>query len=97
MAAVRVIARAQAREGKAEELKKLLRRMVAPTRAEKGCEFYELFESNHPGLFFFNELWASQADLDAHASSSHFRDVFGGAANELMQVPFEVNLLTEVV
>jgi len=54
MAEVRVIARAVAREGKAGELKALLRGMVKPTRAEEGCKYYELFESNLPGLFYFN-------------------------------------------
>lgn len=95
MAIVRVIARAEAREGKSEELKSLLRRMVVPTRAEQGCSFYELFESNLPGVFYFNELWNSLADLDAYANSSHFKEIFG-KAKELLKVPLEVNLLEEV-
>ncbi len=96
MAQVRVIARAVAREGKAEELRNLLRGMVAPTRAEAGCIYYELFESNLPGLFYFNELWESQRHLDAHAASRHFTEIFG-KSKALMQGPPEVNLLTEVV
>ena len=96
MAHVRVIARAVAREGKAEELKALLRGMVAPTRAEAGCIYYELFESNIRGLFYFNELWESQQHLDAHAASKHFTEIFG-KSKPLMQGPPEVNLLTEVV
>jgi len=95
MAEVRVIARALAREGKAEELKALLRGMVAPTRAEAGCVFYELFESNQLGLFYFNELWQSQAHLDAHVATSHFTEIFG-EAKALLAGPLEVNLL-EVV
>lgn len=96
MAQVRVIARAVAREGTADELKALLRGMVVPTRAEAGCIYYELFESNIPGLFYFNELWKSQQHLDAHAASKHFTEIFG-KAKALMQGPPEVNLLTEVV
>jgi quinol monooxygenase YgiN len=69
MAEVRVIARALAREGKAEELGTLLAGMVAPTRIEEGCKFYELYASNIPGLFYFNELWESQAHLDAHRAA----------------------------
>ena len=95
MAIVRVIARAEAREGKSDELKSLLRKLVTPTRAEQGCRYYELFESNLPGVFYFNELWNSQADLDAHANSSHFVEIFG-KAKELLKVPLEVNLLEEV-
>jgi quinol monooxygenase YgiN len=95
MATVRVIARAEAREGKSDELKSLLRQMVMPTRVEQGCRYYELFESNLPGVFYFNELWNSQAELDAHAKSSHFAEIFG-KAKELLKVPLEVNLLEEV-
>jgi quinol monooxygenase YgiN len=95
MSQVRVIARAAARDGKAEELKALLRQMVKPTRAEKGCRYYELYESNLLGVFYFNELWDSQADLDVHARSSHFTDVFG-KATALLSGPLEVNLLHEI-
>jgi len=95
MAEVRVIARAVARDGKAAELKTLLSGMVKPTRMEAGCKFYELFESSVPGLFYFNELWQSQAHLDAHAASAHFTEIFG-KAKELMQGPLEVNFLQEV-
>ena len=95
MPEVRVIARAVARDGKAEELKALLRGLIAPTRAEAGCIYYELFESNLPGLLYFNELWESQAHLDAHAASSHFTEIFG-KAKALFSEPLEVNLLTAV-
>jgi quinol monooxygenase YgiN len=92
---VRVIARAAAREGKGEELKAVLRRLIRPTRAEKGCRYYELFASNQPGRFYFHELWESKADLDAHAASSHFKELIG-KAQELLSEPLEVNLLQEI-
>jgi quinol monooxygenase YgiN len=90
MAEVRVIARAVAREEKSGE-----RGLVAPTRAEAGCKYYELFTSNLPGIFVFNELWESQAHLDAHAASSHFQETFG-KVKPLLKEPLEVNLLTAV-
>jgi quinol monooxygenase YgiN len=95
MEPVRVIARVVARDGKADELKALLRRLVTPTRAEQGCRYYELFESNLPGLFYFHELWNSREDLNAHAASSHFIEITG-KAKELMKEPLEVNFLEEV-
>ena|ERR1700723_21403 len=95
MPEVRVIARAVARDGRAEELKAQLRGLIAPTRAEAGCIYYELFESNLPGLLYFNELWESQAHLDAHAASSHFTEIFG-KAKALFSEPLEVNLLIAV-
>ncbi len=95
MAEVRVIARAVAREGKTAELKTLLRGLVAPTRTEEGCKFYELFESNIPGLFYFNELWQSQEHLDAHAASAHFTEILG-KAKPLLREPMEVNFIKKI-
>jgi quinol monooxygenase YgiN len=69
--------------------------MVAPTRIEEGCKFYELYASNIPGLFYFNELWESQAHLDAHVATPHFTTIFG-KAQDLLAEPLEVNLLTEL-
>jgi quinol monooxygenase YgiN len=95
MAIVRLIARAEAREGKAKELKALLSKMIMPTRVEPGCRYYELFESNTPGVFFFNELWNSEADLKAHSKSAHYIEHIG-KAKELLKSPFEVHILQEV-
>ncbi len=97
MAKVRVIARAMARDGKADELKAQMLKMVKPTHAEDGCIFYELFESNIPGLFYYNELWQSQAHLDAHAASKHFTTILlGKEVKELLREPLEVSFLQEV-
>jgi quinol monooxygenase YgiN len=95
MAEVRVIARALAHDGTAAELKELLSGMIEPTRAEAGCKYYELFESNIPGLFYFNELWESEAHLAAHATSDHFTAIFS-KAEPLLKEPLEVNFLEEV-
>jgi quinol monooxygenase YgiN len=95
MQEVRVIARAVAQQGKGDELKALLRGLIQPTRAEAGCKYYELFESNLAGTFLFNELWESQEHLDAHAASNHFTEIFGKATT-LLAKPLEVHLLTSV-
>ena len=61
MAEVRVIARSVARKGKEDQLRALLQGMLVPTRAEKGCISYELYESDSMGRFYFDEAWESQA------------------------------------
>jgi quinol monooxygenase YgiN len=71
-AGVWVIARAAARRGKATELRALLRGMIAPTHAERGCLIYDLYEAETPGSFYFYELWATRRDLNRHAVSAHF-------------------------
>jgi quinol monooxygenase YgiN len=95
METIRVIARAEAREGHADELKQTLRQLVLPTRSEHGCRYYEFFESQIPGVFYFHELWDSKSDLNAHAGTPRFHEVMA-AAEKLLKVPMEVNLVTEV-
>jgi quinol monooxygenase YgiN len=95
MAKVRVIARAQAVEGKAEELKAVLKQLVEPTRQEKGCIYYDLFASNLPGVLIFNEEWASAEDLQTHASTERMAQVQAQAAPFRLGAT-EVNILTIV-
>ncbi len=43
----------KAKDGKEEALFAVLKALVAPTRAEKGCIFYDMHKSDdEPGLFF---------------------------------------------
>jgi quinol monooxygenase YgiN len=92
MTEVRVIARSVARKEKEAQVRDLLRGMLAPTRAESGCKLYELYESETKGRFYFYERWESQAALDQHAASPHFKRL-EHAIGELLQEPFEVNIL----
>ena len=91
MAKVHVIARFVAREGKENQLRALLQGMLIPTRAESGCELYELYESDLRGRFYLNETWESQAALDRHMATPHFKRL-ERTGGELVKEPFEVNL-----
>jgi len=96
MAEVCVIARSVARIGREDQLRKLLQGMLAPTRAESGCKLYELYESDSKGRFYFYELWDSQAALDQHAASPHFKHL-AQTVGELVKEPFEVNILERIL
>jgi quinol monooxygenase YgiN len=96
MAQVRVIARSLARRRTEDQLRELLRGMLAPTRAESGCKLYELFESESKGRFYFYEIWESEAALDQHAASPHFKHL-EKAIGEVVREPFEVNIVKEVL
>ncbi len=62
-----------AKEGHEKELRALLTMMVAPSKAEIGCELYEIFEYKQtPGKFLVVESWANDAALDGHKASSHY-------------------------
>ena len=96
MADVHVIARSVARRGRENQLRELLRGMLAPTRAESGCKLYELYESDSKGRFYFYETWESQAALDQHAASPHFKHL-EQTVGELVEGPFEVNILGRIL
>lgn len=96
MSEVRVIARSVARRGSENQLRELLQGMLAPTRAESGCKLYELYESDSDGRFYFYEIWESQTALDRHGASPHFKHL-EQAIGKLLQVPFEVNILKEIL
>lgn len=96
MAEVFVIARFAARTGSENQLRALLRGMLTPTRAETGCKLYELYESDAKGRFYFYEIWESQAALDQHAASLHFKNL-EQTVGALVREPFEVNILAKIV
>jgi quinol monooxygenase YgiN len=96
MTEVRVIARSVARKGKQDQLRALLQGMLIPTRAESGCKSYELYESDSTGRFYFDETWESQAALDEHVATPHFK-YLEQAIRELLEEPFEVNILSRIL
>ncbi len=96
MTEVRVIARSVAREGNEDELRALLQRMLVPTRAEQGCKSYDLYESDSTGRFYFDETWESEAALEKHIATPHFK-YLEQAIGELLEEPFEVNILRRIL
>jgi quinol monooxygenase YgiN len=73
---ITVVATFQAKPGKAEELKRALISLVAPTRKEVGCLNYDLHQSpDDPGKFLFHENWTTKAALDAHLKMPHIQVV----------------------
>jgi quinol monooxygenase YgiN len=96
MAEVYVIARSIARRGRENELRELLRGMLAPTRAESGCKSYELYESDSPGRFYFYEIWESRAALDQHEATAHYKHL-EQSVGELVQAAFEVSVLQKIL
>ena len=96
MTEVRVIARSVARKGNEDELRRLLQGMLVPTRGEQGCKSYELYESDSRGRFYFDEAWESQAALDKHIATPHFK-YLEQAIGKLLEEPFEVNILKRIL
>jgi quinol monooxygenase YgiN len=58
-----------------EQVKTSLHSILAPTRAEAGCEDYQLYiDDKNPAIFIFVETWATRAHWEAHNQSAHLAD-----------------------
>ena len=79
-----VIARLKAKEGKEDALQQVLMGLLAPTRAEKGCVFYDMHKSaDEAGLFMFTEEWETRPLWDDHMKSAHLQ-AFSARQDELV-------------
>jgi quinol monooxygenase YgiN len=73
---VRVIAPNYIKPENRKAAEPLYREIIAATRKEEGCIEYRLFVNpNDPELYVFIEEWTSQAALDKHMASEHFRRI----------------------
>lgn len=67
-----VVAQVRAKAESVEAVKRACLALVAPSRAEKGCLNYDLYQaSDDPALFIFYENWESLQDIDRHLQTSH--------------------------
>lgn len=72
MSFIKVVAHIKAKPGHEDACKKSLVGLTGPTREEKGCIAYDLFQvKGDVGHFVFVESWTSEEDLFAHFSSEH--------------------------
>ena len=56
----------------ASEVEAILRRMMSLTRAEAGCELYDLVvDPEQPDTWFMVEKWSSREAWQAHMASAH--------------------------
>jgi len=62
-----------ATDGKSAELRAVLTPLILPSRAEKGCIQYDMYQSHeNPHRFEIFEEWTSEEDLANHCQSPHF-------------------------
>jgi quinol monooxygenase YgiN len=64
----------EAREGEAEALAEILRRLTPPTMAEPGVKLFLPYRSpTNRSLFFIFELYVNEAAWGAHEATDHFK------------------------
>ncbi len=62
-----------AKEGDEAKMKELLTAMVAPSKVEDGCIFYEIFQyADNKRKFMAYESWRDEVALDGHKSTAHY-------------------------
>ncbi len=63
-----------AKEGDESKMKQLLCAMVAPSKVEDGCIFYEIFQyENNRRKFMAVETWRDEVALNGHKTSAHYK------------------------
>ncbi len=71
---VKIVAVLTARPGAADQLRALLDRMLAPSRAEAGNLRYDLWQDqSEPARFVLDELYTSSDAAAAHRATPHFQ------------------------
>ena len=76
-----VTAKWTAREGEEERVLESIKSLIAPSRAEPGCLYYQACrDPENPRVFFLFELYEDEAAYKSHGESEHFqRHGFGEA------------------
>jgi len=79
---VKTVAILSAHAGRVEELRKVLENMVSPSRAEPGNLQYNLWKvESEPHRFVLEEIYTSEAAVDAHRTTPHFRNYLSQIAS----------------
>jgi len=67
-----IVATITAKPEKRKLVKRELLKLIAPTRAEKGCINYDLHQDNeNENLFLFYENWENKALWQTHMANDH--------------------------
>ena len=63
-----------AKDDSINEMKDLLKTMVEPSKNEKGCLYYEIFQLKaQPAKFVVVETWENDEALEGHKTTSHYK------------------------
>ena len=96
MAKLTIIANLITKTDKIDQVKAEFQKLLEITRAQdEGCITYDLHQDNEdPTKFLVFEIWASEALLQKHANSDHFKAFI--TTTEDMLALFTVNTMTQI-
>ncbi len=88
-----IIAIVTLKDGAAETFKPLIAPLVAASRMDQGNHGYECRQDAlNPNVFLFQETWESDAALEAHMATPHFKK-FGKETESLLACPMVLHKL----
>ncbi len=74
---IRVLAFLEAKKGQGKNLMDVVLEVVEPTRKEEGnLSYIPHYAVDNPDRILFDELWASQEDLDNHFKQPYMKELF---------------------
>lgn len=96
MSEVRVVAVAVAKTEYREDVSRLVKALVSPTRKESGNQQYDLHTvKDEPGTYVFFERWESQQALEQHMKSVHFQTIGKELSEKVVSMDIKVLNLVE--
>ena len=90
-----IVANIKAKSDQIDLVKAELLKLIATTRAEKGCINYDLHQDDEdPAHFLFYENWESRELWQAHMGNQHLKDYM--AATDGAVAEFTLSEMTQV-
>lgn len=92
---IRVVAKIHIKPGTEDDVRQACQEMIDKSRQEAGNGFYDLLRSaEEENTLAFLEQWDSQAVLDEHMKTAHFKS--GNEALEpYLTAPMDIQVFTE--
>lgn len=94
---IQTVSKIYVMEDRGDEFLEVFKRMIEPTKKEKGYIEYEMYQDEEdPSLFIVLEKWESKEDFDSHLKSEHFDKIVPEMV-KLMTKETEFNLCRRVL
>ena len=78
------------------EIVRVLRSLIEPTRVEKGCNSCGLYKDMHdPSIIIWVEEWNNQKDLERHVRSTQYKKILAAFDMSRAQPDMRFNTVVE--
>lgn len=93
---ITIFATLSVKPGKADEALAELKKMLEPSRAEPGCQRYEIYRAAQDGhILHMLETFDDHGAMEAHSQSAYFRQMVE-KITPLLEREFDIRLITRL-